>query len=254
MSPSGDDEAASRRPRTSRLALIHGFTQTGRSWDPLRPALERRFEVVTPDLPGHGARSEVAVDLSEAARLLAAECGEASYVGYSMGGRVGLHLALAHPELVRRLVLVGASPGIEDAAERAARRQADEDLARSLEEEGLEEFLARWLDLPLFAGLPPDAAGLAARRQNTSAGLAASLRRMGTGSQEPLWHRLVDLTMPVLLVAGERDPKFSELASEMARRIGDQAAVAVVPDAGHACHLERPEAFLDVVVPFLSST
>ena len=254
MSPSGDDDVAARRPGTSRLALIHGFTQTGRSWDSLRPALERRFEVVTPDLPGHGTRSDVAVHLCEAARLLASECGKASYLGYSMGGRVALHLARAHPELVGRLVLVGASPGIEDGAERAARRQADEDLARSLEEEGLEEFLAKWLALPLFAGLPPDAAGLAARRQNTPAGLAASLRRMGTGSQEPLWHRLADLTMPVLLVTGERDAKYSELATEMAARIGNNAVVAVVPDAGHACHLERPDAFIDLVLPHLSST
>ncbi len=234
--------------------LIHGFTQTGRSWAQLRGLLAGRFDVVAPDLPGHGARFDVQADLWNAARLLAKECGQASYLGYSMGGRVALHLALAHPELVRRLVLVGVTPGIEDDGERAARRQADEDLARSLERGGLEPFLERWLSQPLFDGLSAEAAGLPARRENTVAALAGCLRRMGTGTQEPLWRRLPELTMPVLVVAGERDAKFAELAVRTAERIGANARAALVPGAGHACHLERPEAFLEVVLPFFSST
>jgi len=237
------------------LALVHGFTQTGRSWAPLVPALKERIgdhgDILTPDLPGHGTRSEVRADLWEAARLAGEECGRAAYVGYSMGGRVALHLGLERPDLVERLVLVSATGGIEDAGARAARRREDEALAQSIEADGVDAFLERWLAAPLFADLTPDAAGLEARRENSAAGLAAALRLMGTGTQEPLLRRLDELTMPVLVVAGERDDKFTEQALHLGGWIGPTAQLALVPDAGHACHLENPDGFLDLVVPFL---
>lgn len=234
-----------------RLVLLHGFTQTGRSWDPLREALGTRFEVLTPELPGHGERAHVRAGLWEAAAVVGEECGPANYLGYSMGGRVALHLALTRPDLVRRLVLVGATPGIEDDGERAARRASDEALARTVEAEGVTAFLERWLAQPMFAGLTAEAVGLDARLDNDAAGLAASLRRMGTGVQEPLWHRLAELRMPVLLVAGERDDAFAELALRIGAWIGGAATLALVPGAGHACHLERPDAFLGLVLSFL---
>ena len=234
-----------------RLTLVHGFTQTGRSWAPLLPDLAPRFEVVTPDLPGHGSRAEVRADLWEAARLVGDEGGNGAYLGYSMGGRVALHLALARPELVRRLVLVGATAGIEDEDERAARRRADEATAARLESGGLDAFLEEWLAQPLFAGLTPETAGLGARRENTAEGVAAALRLLGTGAQEPLWRRLGELRMPVLLVAGERDDAFAEVALRLGAWIGASASLALVPGAGHACHLDRPEAFLQLVLPFL---
>jgi len=241
----------------SRLALLHGFTQTGRSWAPLLPALEERvgahLDVLTPDLPGHGTRPGVRADLWEAARVVGDECGTAAYVGYSMGGRVALHIGLGRPDLVERLVLVSATGGIEDAGERAVRRRDDEVLARSLEDDGVDAFLERWLATPMFADLSPEAAGLIARRENTAAGLAAALRLMGTGTQEPLLRRLDELTMPVLVVAGERDDTFAEQALHLGGWIGPTAQLALVPDAGHACHLENPQGFLDLVVPFLEA-
>ncbi len=238
-----------------RMALLHGFTQTGRSWAPLLPALEERTgghsEILTPDLPGHGTRSDVKADLWDAARLVGEECGRGAYVGYSMGGRVALHLGLERPEVVERLVLVSVTGGIEDAGKRAARRRDDEALAQSLEAEGVDAFLERWLATPLFADLSPEAAGLDARRENTAAGLATALRLMGTGTQEPLLRRLDELTMPVLVIAGERDDAFTEQALHLGGWIGPTAELALVPDAGHACHLENPGGFLDLVVPFL---
>ena len=234
-----------------RLALLHGFTQTGRSWAPLVPSLAEHFEVLTPDLPGHGTRSGVRAGLWEAAGLVGEECGRAAYVGYSMGGRVALHLALSRPELVERLVVVSATAGIDDHAERAARRREDDALAATIESEGVDAFLDDWLAGPMFAALDPEVAGLAARRENTPEGLAAALRLMGTGSQEPLWRRLDDLTMPVLVVAGDRDDKFAEQALHLGGWIGPTAELGLIPDAGHACHLEQPEAFLGLLLPFL---
>jgi len=234
-----------------RLALLHGFTQTGRSWAPLLPALATRFDVCTPDIPGHGARAAVRAGMWEAADLLSGECGAGRWLGYSMGGRLALHVALARPALVERLVLVGATAGLDDSAARAERRRADEEGAARLERDGLDAFLAEWLAGPLFASLDPTAAGMEARRENTAAGLAASLRLAGTGAQEPLWDRLGQLAMPVLCVAGERDERFAALAGRMAASIGPNAGVALVPGAGHAAHLERPDAFLAAVLPFL---
>ena len=234
-----------------RLVVVHGFTQTGRSWDPLVPLFGDHFEVVAPDLPGHGRRSDVHVGMDEAARLLGEDGGKGAYIGYSMGGRVALHLALARPDLVERLVLVSTSAGIEDDDDRAARREADEELAAAVEAEGVDAFLAEWLAQPLLAGLPPEAAGLDARRENTAAGLAAALRLLGQGAMEPLWRRLLELRMPVLVVAGERDDAYCIQAVHLGGWMGEVATLAMVPGAGHACHLERPQAFVDLVVPFL---
>lgn len=234
-----------------RLTLVHGFTQTGRSWAPVLPALTGHFEVVTPDLPGHGGRSDVLVGIEDAVRLVGEDGGRGAYVGYSMGGRVVLQLALDRPDLVERLVLVSTTAGIEDDEDRAARRDVDEARARSLEVDGVDAFLEGWLAQPLFAGLSPEAAGLEARRQNTAAGLAAALRLLGQGSHEPLWRRLHELAMPVLVVAGERDDYYCVQAVHLGGWMGEVAVLAMVPGAGHACHLERPQAFVDLVLPFL---
>jgi 2-succinyl-6-hydroxy-2,4-cyclohexadiene-1-carboxylate synthase len=236
----------------SRVVLVHGFTQTRRSWAPLLPRLEAAHEVVAVDAPAHGRSAAHRTDLVAGARLLGEAGGEAAYVGYSMGGRLALHLALDQPHLVRRLVLVGATAGLDTEEERAQRRAADEALAAGLERDGLDAFLERWLANPLFATLPKDAAGVEDRKENTVEGLAASLRLTGTGTQEPLWPRLGGAAMPVLLVVGERDEKFTALAHRLAAGWGGPAEVAVIAGAGHACHLERPDAFLDAVLPFLA--
>lgn len=235
-----------------RVVLVHGFTQTLASWKPVAAALRDRCEVVAVDLPGHGGSGTLRLGLPETAAALAATGGPAVYVGYSLGGRVCLRLAVDHPELVRGLVLLGATPGIPDPTERAARRAADEARAEELERDGVAAFLDRWLRQPLFATLPAEAAGRAERERNTAEGLAAALRLTGTGVQEPLWDRLERITAPTLLLAGARDEKFGRTAERMAERIGTNAEVAFVPDASHAAHLEQPGAFTEVLEEFLA--
>jgi 2-succinyl-6-hydroxy-2,4-cyclohexadiene-1-carboxylate synthase len=154
--------------------------------------------------------------------------------------------------VVEALVLLGASPGLADETEREARRRADETLASGLERKGLDRFLTGWLKLPLFERLPAEAAGLEERRANTVEGLASALRRLGTGVQEPLWDRLGELRRPVLLMAGEHDAAYCAIAFRMAAAIGGTAEVSIVPGAGHAAHLERPEAFATLLERFLS--
>jgi 2-succinyl-6-hydroxy-2,4-cyclohexadiene-1-carboxylate synthase len=237
--------------RGPRLVLVHGFTQTGRSWGPVAQDLTRDHEVVWVDAPGHGRSASAMVDMVQGAPLLAEAGGVASYLGYSMGARLALHLALARPDLVTALVLVGGTAGIEDPEARRIRRRDDEVLATELEDVGVPEFVRRWLARPLFSGLTQDSAGVEARLENTEAGLAASLRLAGTGAQESLWPRLPELAMPVLAVAGERDDVFAARAEAMADLIGPNASVALVPGAGHAAHLEAPADFLAIVRPFL---
>jgi 2-succinyl-6-hydroxy-2,4-cyclohexadiene-1-carboxylate synthase len=235
----------------TRVVLVHGFTQTHRSWDVVARELAPTYDVVALDAPGHGELSDVVLDLWQGARLVAQQGGPAAYVGYSMGGRLCLHVALAHPDFVEALVLVGATAGIRDDVERVNRRRDDEARAARIERDGVDAFLRDWLAQPLLASLPAEARLLDDRRTNTAAGLAASLRLAGSGAQDPLWHRLAELEMPVLLVAGERDEKFAALAREMAAAIGANAHVAMVADAGHAAHLERPDAFVAIVRTFL---
>ncbi len=234
-----------------RIAFLHGFTQTAASWRPIASAFAGDRQVVLVDLPGHGVAGSLRAGLDEAADLIAAEVDEAIYVGYSLGARHALHLALRHPPTVSRLVLLGGTAGIEDAAERDGRIAADRRLAESLERDGLDRFLERWLANPLFAGLPAEAAGIDERRQNTVDGLAASLRLAGAGTQSPSWASLHTLEMPVLVVAGELDAKFVALGRRMADSIGANARFVTVAGAGHSAHLERPESFSELLSAFV---
>jgi len=237
-----------------RLALLHGFTQTGNSWNAIAADLAGDFEVLAPDAPGHGDSRQSAPDLWHAAGAMTALCGRATYVGYSMGGRIALHAALARPDLVERLVLLGTTPGIRDTRERDARRQSDEALAQSIERDGVDAFLTRWLSNPLFEHLPAEASQQEDRRRNSVDGLAGSLRTCGTGSQDSLWNRLAELQMPVLLMAGAVDTKFAELTLEMAPLVGGPATTVLLDGAGHAAHLENPQAFIAALREWLQQT
>jgi 2-succinyl-6-hydroxy-2,4-cyclohexadiene-1-carboxylate synthase len=231
--------------------MVHGFTQTRRCWGTVADELALDHELVLVDAPGHGRSAAVSADLRDGARCIADEGGGATYLGYSMGARFALHVALGRPQLVRGLVLLSGTAGIEDDAERAARRDQDRRTAARLRSEGLEVFLDGWLRQPLFAGLPADRSFHAERLENTVAGLAGSLEQAGTGAQTPSWHELEDLTMPVLVLAGEDDEKFSALADRMAGAIGANATLALIAGAGHAAHLEQPARFLAAVQPWL---
>ena len=229
------------------IVLLHGFTHTGASWDPVVAALAESYRALAPDIRGHGAASRrEPVTLEAVLDDLAAQAPERfTLVGYSMGGRIALHAALA-PALagrVEQLVLIGASPGIADPAERAERRAADDRLAGEVERMTIEEFEQRWARTPVLAGQPPAVAAAvrADRLRNQPAGLAAALRGLGTGALPSLWDRLSEIRPSTTLIAGERDAKFTAIANDMAQAL-PTADVGVIPGAGHAVHLEASEA------------
>lgn len=242
-----------RRPGDGpSVVLLHGFTQTGLSWTPVAEHLPMSFDLIAPDAPGHGESSDTRSTIAEHARRLGERLPRSFHVGYSMGGRTALHVALERPERVRGLILIGATPGLADDDERAARRRADDELAQRLLARPLDDFLAEWLGQPLFRSLPRPAWNLDDRRRNHREGLASSLRLAGTGAQENLWPRLGDLTCPTLLVTGELDTKFTDIADRMAAESPTRIRHLVVPGRGHAVHLEDPQRVARIVAEFVA--
>jgi 2-succinyl-6-hydroxy-2,4-cyclohexadiene-1-carboxylate synthase len=231
-----------------RMRLVPGFTLTARSWDAVERSLPRDWDIQSVEVPD-------GLDFVATADTLGHRGGRAVWVGYSMGARLCLRLALDNPRFVEALALVSGTPGIRAAGEREARRAEDERRAQELEREGIDLFLDRWLAQRLFETLPREAAMLDDRRRgNTVWRLAHQLRALGQGGQEPLWDRLGELEMPVLLVTGGYDRAYSSVARQMAAEIGPNAQVATVARAGHALQLEQPEALAHELASWAETT
>lgn len=246
------------------LLLLHGFTGSHASWDHLLAGLAGHFLTYAVDLPGHGktdtprdaarCRQElVSADLV----ALMAHCGHDRFnlLGYSMGGRLALALSICFPEHVTALVLESASPGLPTAAERERRQQQDEALAERIEAEGVRRFVDEWEQLPLFAsqGQLPASTRNALRQQrlgNSAHGLAASLRGAGTGAQPSWWSQIPQLKTPTLLICGELDTKFCDLARRMVSA-NPALELRQVPGAGHCVHLEQAQSFQRAALDFL---
>lgn len=242
--------------------LLHGFMGSAASWgDPIVDGFTGAgLTPVLVDLPGHGrdaGRSDPAALTLEGVLGHVGRAGDwpTDLVGYSMGGRIALHFAVAFSDRVRRLVLESASPGLATEQERQARRMSDEALAERVLRNGVQAFVDEWEAQPLFASrasLPSEVRERqrALRLANDAASLAATLRGLGTGSLPSLWGRLPEIAVPTLLVVGALDKKCVEIARLMAEAMPD-ARVVEVRRAGHTVHLERPEAWLGAVTEFL---
>jgi len=239
--------------RVSALIGLHGFTQAGRMFDELSHYLPRHVEA--PDLPGHGASSDLPTTFESVTRLIEwLAAGEPPVlIGYSMGGRLALRYALERP--VERLVLISTGPGIEDPTARDERRQSDGRLASTVTGAGLEEFIDTWLANPLFAGLGKRheiwrAVDRETRLLNSAQGLASALVDFGQGTQPYLGHRLSELAVPTLIVAGAADPKYAAIAESMHVAITD-SQLAIIDGVGHAVVGEAPAELGDRISRFL---
>lgn len=246
------------------LLLLHGFTGSTQSWHELVPQLSAAFQLILVDLPGHGTSATpddparctlpaVAADLC--AILAQRQALPAHVLGYSMGGRLALYMALHTPQCLRSLIVESGSPGLPTEAERAARRADDEALAQRIERAGIAAFVDEWERLPLWASQRalPSATRQHLREQrlhNSALGLASSLRGMGTGAQPSLWDELPRLTVPTLLVTGALDAKFTQIAQAMQSRC-PACVHRILPAAGHTPHLETPALFARTVLDFL---
>jgi len=246
------------------VTLLHGFTQNGRSWLEVISKMPAGYMWIVPDLRGHGeTRSRPGAPCSmdactEDLEMLWDHLGvdKTHLAGYSMGGRLALHVAATRPQRIASLLTIGAHAGLDDDA-REGRRRGDEALAERIEKDGLEAFVNHWSSLPLFAGLERRGPGFVAqvraeRMTNHVAGLVCSLRGMGAGVMEPLWQKLAHVTFPCTFVAGQLDHGYVSSARRLAATVHD-GRVVVVPRAGHTVHQERPEAFAHVLSAHLAA-
>jgi 2-succinyl-6-hydroxy-2,4-cyclohexadiene-1-carboxylate synthase len=238
------------------LVALHGFTLTGAQFAPLADHLDR--SILAPDLPGHGGTTLTPIDLPTTIDGLARMLGNLNppvpVVGYSMGGRIALSLALDRPDLVERTVMVSAGPGIEDSYARTMRASEDEELADRIRRGGMSRFLDEWLTSPVTSTTSVDEALRRAdrvvREENTAAGLSAALHGLGQGTSPYLGARLGELAMPLLTISGGRDVRYTELAAGLAAAVPD-GRHAVIPGAGHNVILEAPQELATVVEEFL---
>jgi 2-succinyl-6-hydroxy-2,4-cyclohexadiene-1-carboxylate synthase len=227
--------------------MIPGFTLPSGSWDPVIKFFLPDWDVQAFDIPD-------GLDFVATAETLGHRGAQGVWVGYSLGARLALCLALNRPETVERLVLISSTAGIESSDDRRARTAADNELAVSIESNGVDIFLEQWLDQRLFETLPAEVAQLSERKRVATAhGLIHQLLVLGQGVQEPLWGRLGELDLPVLIIAGQWDRAYTRTGQRLQEAIGDNATLAVIPSASHAVHLEQPEAVAHEIAAWLAA-
>lgn len=235
------------------VTCLHGFSQHGDTWEELIGLVGPKFRWLAPDLTATHLEDAVA----EVLRLWDREGVSRSHlVGYSQGGRLALYLASGHPERLQTLTAIGAHAGLEGAARRL-RLEQDHALAEQIEREGVDWFAGYWAARPIFNGLQRRGTAFlgrldAGRRKNDPDRLAATLRGMGPGATAPFWDRLDRIQVPTMLLAGAEDPLYVDFATRLARAI-PRARAVIVPRAGHAVHLEQPEATARLLADHLSS-
>jgi 2-succinyl-6-hydroxy-2,4-cyclohexadiene-1-carboxylate synthase len=247
------------------LVLLHGFTGSTATWEPLFPHLAMPdWRLMALDMLGHGQSSKpedperyqmdhAAQDIIAVLRERGVQPGEAILLGYSLGGRIALYTALM-TDYFRGLLLESASPGLATEEGREERREADEMLAYRIEHEGIEKFVDFWENTPLFASqqrLAPEVRQRLReqRLHNEVRGLANSLRGVGTGAQPSLHELLKHFTQPVAVLVGEEDRKFRQIGEAMAKQF-PASLFSCVPGVGHTIHLEDPNTFIKMVRAF----
>ncbi len=254
-------------PHNPPLLFLHGFLGSGEDWRPIAEQLAADFYCLLPDLPGHGRFAPPLLPATpltfsgladELIRWLdQMQLAKVHLVGYSMGGRLGLFTAVHHPHRFASLVLEGASPGLNSEQARQERARLDDERAADLLASGIETFVTQWYEMALFRTLKkqPDllTRTLEKRKQNNGRWMAKIISDLSPGRQLPLWDKLAHLHLPVLLLAGELDPTYSQLIQQM-QPLMPQAAAKTVPHSGHNVHLENPQQFIELVAPFLRTT
>ncbi len=245
------------------LLMLHGFMGCIADWEKIIAGLIKRFYCIAVDLPGHGKSAGFAPaqqwEMTQTAAAIVQglkqqKISRTHLLGYSMGGRLALYLAIHFPQYFEKVLLESASPGLMSNEERQTRLQGDERIARRLESGDFQRFLLEWYEMDFFQTLrnhPDFSAMLARRLQNDPQALAKSLREMGTGRQPSLWPELPRIKFPLLLVIGEKDAKFRAIANKMVEK-NSKIHMSIIPGCGHNVHLEAPEIFEGEMIRFLN--
>jgi 2-succinyl-6-hydroxy-2,4-cyclohexadiene-1-carboxylate synthase len=235
--------AVDRDHAGAMVLFIPGFMQRGDAWRPVAELLPERYPSRLLDHSEHSFEGRMGEILESGADVL---------VGYSLGGRLALRAALRSPGSFTAVVLVGSTAGLEEGPMRAQRAEADEKLASWIEAMPIEDIVALWERQPLFADQPESLVEeqRPGRLSQDPRSLALLLRTAGQGVLEPVWHELPALALPLLAIAGARDDGYSAAAKRIAH-VAPNARAAIVEDAGHAAHLQRPEEVARLITAFL---
>ncbi len=248
-------------PQNPRILFLHGFMGSLQDWDKTIRKLQKYFYCVSIDLPGHGKTpnlpknysfEETGDDLVEF--LTEIKFTPLSLIGYSMGGRLALYLALRHPNLISKIILESASPGLPTPRERADRIAQDNALAEKMVNMDFDLFLQEWYRQPLFHSLrqhPDFEILLKNREQNDPFKMANTLTSLSTGKQPSLWKFLPGNKIPTLLMVGELDDKYRRIAGQMCEK-SSFCSMKVIKGAGHNIHFEKPDEFTNSCLEFLS--
>ncbi|KAJ9163450.1 hypothetical protein P3X46_023117 [Hevea brasiliensis] len=265
------------------VIFLHGFLGTGEDWISIMKAISGSARCISIDLPGHGrsrmkncgckdAKQEATLSVEIVAHLFYnliqdITPGKVALVGYSMGARIALHMALRHGDKISGAVIISGSPGLKDGMARRIRWAKDFSRSRLLMDYGLELFLDSWYAGELWNSLRshPCFKELVGRRMlhDDVYSLAKVLSDLSVGRQMPLWEDLKQCNIPLLLIVGEKDKKFRVISQKMCyeisqfrkgrNEIGNNfPEIVEVPNCGHAVHLENPLAVIWKLRQFLT--
>ena len=244
-----------------RILFLHGFMGSLQDWDSIINRLQNNYYCLAIDLPGHGRtrNPETRYSFAEAGASLIDLLKDINFspfsiLGYSLGGRLALYIALRYPGLVSKVILESASPGLKSSRQRTIRKLQDETLAIKLVNSDFNQFLQEWYDQPLFNSLRQHRDFkklLKERKMSNPEELAVSLTALSTGKQPSLWDLLSENKIAILLLAGELDLKFRGIARQMSRQC-PTCKTKIIKNAGHNIHFEDPDEFTNICIEFLS--
>lgn len=245
------------------ILMLHGFLGSGEDWKQYADRLQNDYTCFMPDLPGHGATpaphgvtgtfEAIGDSLAELAGKI--HPAPLHLVGYSMGGRLALYLALHYPEQFRSTVIISSSPGLKNPEEKALRCESDKRIARRITT-NFDSFLDSWYGLQLFTTLkkhPLFSEVFERRKANDPQALAAALKQLSTGSQPSLWEKLSENSLHTGFFVGEKDRKYVEIGRQMVN-LCPNSELFIFPGCGHTLHIENRQLFLERLTGFLAGT
>ncbi|KAI7754357.1 hypothetical protein M8C21_006045 [Ambrosia artemisiifolia] len=260
------------------IVFLHGFLGTSEDWIPIMKAMSASSRCIAFDLPGHGgSKMHTNNDMDQGANLsmkvvagilhkllLILTTSKVTVVGYSMGARIALYIALRCNYMVKGAVLISGSPGLDNEVKRKVRSVKDDFLACAIISYGLDLFIETWYSGELWRSLRshPQFNQIVASRMkhNDVQALAKALSDLSTGRQPSLWDDLKHNKSPLLLIVGDRDEKFKKIGHSMCLKLEEGKDDSVkhlhtlvkIPDSGHAVHIENPLHVINSISEFVT--
>lgn len=237
--------------------MLHGFLGRWSEWKSIIKKLGDDFGFIAIDLPGHGHSvnftsgiydfrivAEAIIDILEQNKYF-----PCSLLGYSMGGRLALYLAVFYPQYFSHIIVESATPGLQTKHQIIKRKQWEQGIIQKLEELSVSQFIKEWYEAPMFLSLRKHKNFIKLikqREQNDRRGLINALTNLGTGVMPNLWEKCAQIAMPLFYIVGEKDLKCNRIAKKINKK-NPKSTIYTVENCGHNVHFENPDIFCDIV-------